>query len=74
MFRTSLAHPQEALHEHSFGGCSSRLFTGYGWTVLTIPRKQSTSITACYTHQNCVRVVPPEDGQVMPETCRGFEF
>jgi hypothetical protein len=30
--------------------------------------------TAPYTHQNCVRVVPPEDGQVMPETCRGFEF
>jgi hypothetical protein len=22
MFRASLAHPQEALHEHSFGGCS----------------------------------------------------
>jgi hypothetical protein len=43
-------------------------------TSLTIPREQSTSITARYTHQNCVRVVPPEDGQVMPETCRGFEF
>jgi hypothetical protein len=41
---------------------------------LTIPREQSTSITARYTHQNCVRVVVPEDGQVMPETCRGFEF
>jgi hypothetical protein len=26
------------------------------------------------THQNCVHVEPPEDGQVMPETCRGFEF
>jgi hypothetical protein len=22
MFRASLAHPQEALHEHSFGGCN----------------------------------------------------
>jgi hypothetical protein len=49
MFQASLAHPQEALHEH-------------------------ISITACYTHQNCVHVMPPEDGQVMPETCRGFEF
>jgi hypothetical protein len=41
-----------------------------------MPREQSTSITARYTHQNCVRVcaVPSEDGQVMPETCRGFEF
>jgi hypothetical protein len=27
-----------------------------------------------YIHQNCVGVVPPEDGQVMPETCWGFEF
>jgi hypothetical protein len=72
MFRASLAHPQEALHKHSFGGCCRcRLFTSYG---LTITREQSTSITARYTHQNCVRVVPPEDGQVMPETCRGFEF
>jgi hypothetical protein len=41
---------------------------------LTIPREQSTSTTARYAHPNCVRVVPPEDGQVMPETCRGFEF
>jgi hypothetical protein len=30
--------------------------------------------TARYTHQDCVRVVPPDDGQVMPETRRGFEF
>jgi hypothetical protein len=43
-------------------------------TCLTMPCEQSTSITAHYTHQNCVRVVPPEDGQMMPETCRGFEF
>jgi hypothetical protein len=27
-----------------------------------------------YTHQNSVRVVPPEDGQVMSEISRGFEF
>jgi hypothetical protein len=26
MFRASLAHPQEALHEHSFGGCSVLLY------------------------------------------------
>jgi hypothetical protein len=23
VFRTSLAHPEEALHEHNFGGCSA---------------------------------------------------
>jgi hypothetical protein len=41
---------------------------------LTITREQSTSITARYTHQNCVRVVTPEDGQVMPETCEALSF
>jgi hypothetical protein len=30
--------------------------------------------TARYTHQNCVSVVPLEDGQVMPETYQAFEF
>jgi hypothetical protein len=79
MFRASLAHPQEALHEQSFGGCSVllQMSTVYGiWLDfgLTIPREQSTSITAYCTHQNCVRVQPPEDGQVVPEKCRGFEF
>jgi hypothetical protein len=43
-------------------------------TSLTIPREQYASITARYTHQNSVRVVPPEDGQVIPETCRGFQY
>jgi hypothetical protein len=26
-----------------------------------------------HSHQFCARVVPPEDGQVMPETCRDGE-
>jgi hypothetical protein len=43
-------------------------------TCLTIPCEQSTSITARYTQQKCVRVVPPDDEQVKPETCRGLEF
>jgi hypothetical protein len=30
--------------------------------------------TAHYTHQNCVRVVPPEDGQVMPEKVEALSF
>jgi hypothetical protein len=34
---------------------------------------QPTSTTAHNSHQICVRVVSPEDGQVMPETCRDFE-
>jgi hypothetical protein len=35
---------------------------------------QTFCAVARYTHQNCVRVVPPEDGQVMRDTCRGFEL
>jgi hypothetical protein len=27
-----------------------------------------------YTHQNCVRVVPPEDGQVMPKHVEALSF
>jgi hypothetical protein len=41
----------------------------------SLPRSlvQPTSTTAHNNHQTCVRVVSPEDGQVMPETCRDFE-
>jgi hypothetical protein len=52
MFRASLAHPQEALREHSFGGCSVLLIvvdigiTPMPTTSLTIPREKSISITA----------------------------
>jgi hypothetical protein len=34
---------------------------------------QTTSIVAHNSHQTCVRVVSPEDGQVISETCRDFE-
>jgi hypothetical protein len=40
---------------------------------LPTSRDQPTPTTAHNSHQICVRVVPPEDGQVMPETCRDFE-
>jgi hypothetical protein len=34
---------------------------------------QPTSTTARNSHKFCLRVVPPEDGQVMPEACRDIE-
>jgi hypothetical protein len=40
---------------------------------LPTSRDQSASTNAHNSHQICVRVVPPEDGQVIPETCRDFE-
>jgi hypothetical protein len=59
MFRALLAHLQEALL------CA---VVDVGWSkYLGNPKflDQSTS------KQNTI--VPPEDGQVMPETCRDFE-
>jgi hypothetical protein len=35
---------------------------------------QPTSTTAHNSHQSCIRVVSPGDGQVMLETCRDFEL
>jgi hypothetical protein len=35
---------------------------------------KSTPITALHTHQNCVGVMPPEDGQVMPEHVEALSF
>jgi hypothetical protein len=45
------------------------------WEDCSRPKScdQPTFTTAHNSHQTCVRVVPPEDGQVMPETCRDFE-
>jgi hypothetical protein len=43
-----------------------------GWSR-DVGRNQPTSTTAHNSHQFCVRVVSPEDGQVMPETCRELE-
>jgi hypothetical protein len=38
------------------------------------PRDQSTSITARYSHQRCVRVVSPEDGQLGPKHVEALTF
>jgi hypothetical protein len=40
---------------------------------LPTARDQPTSTRAHNNHHTCVRVVSPEDGQVMRETCRDFE-
>jgi hypothetical protein len=41
---------------------------------LSSSQEQPTSTTAHNTHHNCVCVVHPEDGQVMPKTCRDFKL
>jgi hypothetical protein len=59
MFRALLAHLQEALYERRFGECCVQL---YMWVGLRM-----------WEDTVCVYLVPAEDGQVMPETCRDFE-
>jgi hypothetical protein len=52
-------------------GCRCGLVLDCGKSSYILSPTQST--TAHNNHQVCIRVVPPEDGQVMPETCRDFE-
>jgi hypothetical protein len=62
MFRALLAHPQEALL------CA---VVDVGWSQdvgRLFPHLQPHT-----SHQSCICVVPPEDGQVMFKTCRDFE-
>jgi hypothetical protein len=40
---------------------------------LSTSRDQPTSTTAHNIYLICDRVVPPEDGKVIPETCRDIE-
>jgi hypothetical protein len=72
MYRALLAHLQETLHGRRFGDycVCLEIWVGLGvWEGWVQP----TTTTAHNSHQTCVPVVSPEDGQVMPETCRGFE-
>jgi hypothetical protein len=48
---------------------------GWSQAVGSLPTSQDqpTSTAAHNSHQTGVRVVSPEDGQVIPETCRDFE-
>jgi hypothetical protein len=39
----------------------------------TLPPGQPTTTNPHNSHKSCVRVVSPDDGQAMPETCRDFE-
>jgi hypothetical protein len=70
MFRALLAHHQETPHKCRFVDYCVQL---YMWVGLRIWEDQPTSTNAHNSHQSCIRVVSPDDGQVMPETCREFE-
>jgi hypothetical protein len=64
MFRTLFAHPQEALHKRHLVYC----------VRVMLVKLQSWCSQLTYHELNmpsAVCAVPPEDEQVMLETCRG---
>jgi hypothetical protein len=66
MFRVSLAHPQEALNKWHMVYCVRVMSVGCTTPMLVQP----TAITRTqYTKSRFV--APPEDEQVILETCRG---
>jgi hypothetical protein len=66
MLRALLAHPQEASHKRHLEYCLSIMSVGCATiAVLTLYARNIPS---------AICVAPPEDEQVMLETCRGFWF
>jgi hypothetical protein len=59
MFRTLLAHPQEALHKRHFVYC------------VRVMSVSCTRIEVEHSSRGAVCTVPLEDEQVVLETCRG---
>jgi hypothetical protein len=61
MFRALLAHPQEALHKRHLAYCMRVM--SVGCTRIGVPYARNIPSAVCEG--------PPEDAQVMLETCRG---
>jgi hypothetical protein len=71
MFRTLLAHHQEALHECRFDDLCA--VVKVGWSQDFHHPDTNPHLQLHTSHQSCIRVASPNDGQVMPETCRDSE-
>jgi hypothetical protein len=75
MFRAILAHPQEAIHGQNWWLLCA--IVDVGWYQDMEDNFHTLRPTHTYNCTQyspfCVRVLPPEDGQVMPETCRHIE-
>jgi hypothetical protein len=65
MFRTLLAHPQEALHKRQLVYCMR---------VMSVGCDQDWGGTSVTNIPSAVCVAPYEDEQVMLEACRGPQF
>jgi hypothetical protein len=70
MFRSLLAHPQEALHKRHLVYCVRILAVGYGTTAVKLQPCRSQLTLYASNIPNAVCVSPPEDEQLMLETYR----
>jgi hypothetical protein len=73
IFRSLLAHPQKSLHKRHLV-CRVRMSVGCGTVVVSLQPCHSQLTLYARNIPNFVCLAPPEDKQVMLETCRGFWF
>jgi hypothetical protein len=69
MFRVSLAHPQEVLQKRHLVYCV-RVMSGGCATIAVLLRSWYSELTYAQNIPSAVCVAPPEEEQVMFETCR----
>jgi hypothetical protein len=71
MFRALLAHPQEAIHKRQLVYCVRVMSVGCATTAVSLRSWHSQLTLYARNIQSAVGLGPPEDEQVMLETCRG---
>jgi hypothetical protein len=69
MFRALFAHPQEALYKRHLVYCVRIMSVGCGRVAVQPCHSQLTFYAR--NIPNAVCIAPPEDEQIMLETCRG---
>jgi hypothetical protein len=74
MFRALLAHPQEALHKRHLEYCVRIMSAGCGTIAVSLQPWNSQLTLYARSIPSAVGLAPPEDEQVVLETCRGPWF
>jgi hypothetical protein len=69
MFRALLA----IIRRHYTNAELMAIVGGYRSGLVSVFEKTNSNIQLHTSHQSYIRVVSPDDGQVMPEICRDFE-
>jgi hypothetical protein len=70
IFRALLAHPQESLHKWHLVYCVRIMSVGCGMVVASLQLCRSQLTLYARNIPNAVCEAPPEDEQVIIETCR----